>query len=283
MKDQTIDLADGRTIGFTDYGDPADVPVFHCHGAPGSRRQPHSQAQIARDNGYRVIGVDRPGYGLSSPLIGRHITDCAGDIITVADHLGIDRFMLVGASTGGAYALAIAAHAPSRVTAVLLCCAMTDMRWARKHAPLAACAPIWTAPDRETALVRAVGAFGEDGSAIVDFAALPSADITFMSNPALAEFLPDMEPFRQGMQGLVDDRIADGPDVGWSSFDVGQVSCPVTIIHGLLDNMVPVAHAGHISSLLPQSDLQIFEGDGHLSINDRIIPVLQRMFAGGRQ
>jgi hypothetical protein len=44
-----------------------------------------------------------------------------------------------------------------------------------------------------------------------------------------------------------------------------------------------VAHAGHISSLLPQSDLQIFEGDGHLSINDRIIPVLQRMFAGGRQ
>jgi pimeloyl-ACP methyl ester carboxylesterase len=272
---QTLTLVDGRVVGFADYGDASQIAVFHCHGAPGSRLQPNSQAAQARDNGFRVIGVDRPAYGLSSPLPGRSIADSACDILSVADHLGIDQFMIVGASTGGAYALALAALAPRRVLNVVLCCALADMRWAHIQAPIPGCDAIWDAPDRTAALAQATASWGDDGSGLVDVSALPPADIAFITNPALAAFLPDVEAFRQGMQGIVDDRIADGPIVGWGSFDVSNVTCPVTIIHGLLDTIVPVAHAGHIASLLPQSDLQIFESDGHLSINDHIVPTLR--------
>ncbi len=76
-----------------------------------------------------MIGIDRPGYGLSTPLPGRSIADWVPDGIAVADHLGIDRFVAVGVSTGGAYALALAALHPDRVLGVLACCALTDMQW----------------------------------------------------------------------------------------------------------------------------------------------------------
>jgi pimeloyl-ACP methyl ester carboxylesterase len=271
----------GRRVAFADYGAPDGLPVFHCHGAPGSRHQPHSQAQAARALGLRVIGVDRPGYGLSTPQPGREIADGARDLLAVADHLDIESMLVVGASTGGAYALALAELAPQRVAAVVLCCAMADMRWARQHAPMTACDFVWSAPNRATATARAVSAWGHDGSRLIDLSdaasSFPPADLAFMANPALAAFVPDLEPFRQGVAGLVDDRMADGPAKGWFSFDVRAVRCPVTILHGERDTLVPVAHARHIASLLPQARLEIFANDGHLSINDRVLPAVAEL------
>jgi hypothetical protein len=34
---QTVELHDGRALGFAEYGDPDGKPVFHFHGHPGSR------------------------------------------------------------------------------------------------------------------------------------------------------------------------------------------------------------------------------------------------------
>jgi pimeloyl-ACP methyl ester carboxylesterase len=279
--DQHITLDDGRVIGFADYGKAGDEVVFVCHGSPGSRRQPHSQAASAREKGYRIIALDRPGYGLSSPLPGRSIAQASADILAVAGYLNIERFMVVGASTGGAYALALAAQAPKRVSGVLLCCAMTDMRWANIHAPMPACAPIWQAQSRAEALATASNIWGDDGSKMHDFldpkVPWPAADLAFITDPALAPFLPDHEVLRQGMQGIVDDRLADGPTIGWRSFDVNQIHCPVMIIHGQQDTQVPVAHAHHITSLLPDAQLKIFAKDGHLSINARILTALDNL------
>jgi CspA family cold shock protein len=35
--DETIELSDGRTLGFATFGQPGGVPVVYCHGGPGSR------------------------------------------------------------------------------------------------------------------------------------------------------------------------------------------------------------------------------------------------------
>ena len=74
-------------------------------------------ADEAAEAGFRLIGIDRPGYGLSTPWPGRSIVDWVPDGIAVADHLGIGRFVAVGVSTGGAYVLALAALHPDRVPA----------------------------------------------------------------------------------------------------------------------------------------------------------------------
>src|SRR4051794_19082902 len=105
MHEGTITVASGRTVGFADFGDIGDpsvegLPVLWAHGGPGSRLDPGYLAPRAAEAGVRFIGIDRPGYGWSTPQIGRTIADWVPDALAVADHLGVDRFVVVGTSTG---------------------------------------------------------------------------------------------------------------------------------------------------------------------------------------
>ena len=136
MEDQTIGLASGRTVGFADYGIADATAVLWCHGGPGSRLEPAYLRRQASEAGLRIIGIDRPGYGLSTPQPGRTIAGWVPEALAVADHLGIGPFAAVGISTGGAYALALAALAPARVLGVVACCSMTDMRWPEGRATM---------------------------------------------------------------------------------------------------------------------------------------------------
>ena len=100
----TILTPDRRTIGYDDYGPDDGVPVLWCHGGPGSRFEPMWLQDDAAAAGLRLVGIDRPGYGNSTPRPGRSIADGVADVLAVADHLAIDAFVTVGVSTGGAYA-----------------------------------------------------------------------------------------------------------------------------------------------------------------------------------
>ena len=125
MEEQAILLADSRTVGFVDYGSPAATAVLWCHGGPGSRVEPTHLRSRARAAGLRIVGIDRPGYSLSAPQPARTIAGWVPDALAVAGHLGIEQFVTVGTSTGGAYALALAALARERVLGVVACCSMT--------------------------------------------------------------------------------------------------------------------------------------------------------------
>ena len=57
----TIGVADGRTVGFYDYGPDDATAVLWCHGGPGSRMEPAAVAPEAAAAGYRIVGIDRPG------------------------------------------------------------------------------------------------------------------------------------------------------------------------------------------------------------------------------
>ena len=99
----TVTSPDGRTIGFDDQEPPDGTAVLWCHGGPGSRLEPVWLRDEAVAAGLRIVGVDRPGYGLSTPRPGRTIADTVADLLAVADHLAIEQFVTVGVSTGGAY------------------------------------------------------------------------------------------------------------------------------------------------------------------------------------
>src|SRR3954464_6157218 len=123
MADHTLTI-DSRLVGFADYGPGDGIPVLWCHGGPGSRFEPAPLADAAATAGLRLIGIDRPGYGLSEPQPGRTLVGWIRDAIAVADRLGAEQFGTVGVSTGGAYALALAAMEPPRVLGVVACAAM---------------------------------------------------------------------------------------------------------------------------------------------------------------
>src|SRR3990170_1660638 len=62
---RSLRLADGRQIGFAEYGDPQGLPVLALHGTPGSRFMFALTDQAARQRRLRIVAPDRPGYGLS--------------------------------------------------------------------------------------------------------------------------------------------------------------------------------------------------------------------------
>jgi pimeloyl-ACP methyl ester carboxylesterase len=202
--------------------------------------------------------------------------------VAVLEALAIDRCAVVGVSTGGAYALAVAAGVPDRVSGVVACCALTDMRWAEgkaRQAPLMG--GVWEAPDREAAIAIVVEQVGEDGSKMFtppdDAPPLPPADLALLSDPAWGEAMAQAGPamFAQGVVGYVDDRLADG--VGWTSFDVGAVRAPTIVLHGSDDSIVDVAQARHTASIVPGARLRIVDGLAHLSIVGQVVPTLAEL------
>ncbi|MBU2601745.1 MAG: alpha/beta hydrolase [Actinobacteria bacterium] len=100
MQDNTLELSDGRTLGFADYGRPDAVPVMLFHGTPGSRVYGLDDDHLLDKFGVRVVCPERPGYGLSDPDPGRTIRDWAADVKELADHLGLGRLHLAGESGG---------------------------------------------------------------------------------------------------------------------------------------------------------------------------------------
>ena len=64
-----IAVGDDRQIGFAEFGAPQGRAIFWLHGTPGARRQIPVEARVyAEENDIRLIGVDRPGIGSSTPL-----------------------------------------------------------------------------------------------------------------------------------------------------------------------------------------------------------------------
>ncbi len=112
-----MQLRDGRTLGFAEYGDPGGNVLFYFHGYPGARVEARLLAEPAERLGIRLIGIDRPGMGLSTFQARRRFLDWPADVAELADKLGIDRFSVVGCSGGGPYALACACKIPDRLVA----------------------------------------------------------------------------------------------------------------------------------------------------------------------
>lgn len=99
-----------RNIGYEIYGNQdvdAEKTVLFFHGTPGTRFFfSHKHSEIAKGHGIRVVVPERPGFGLSDPMMGRSLMDGAEDAKRVLESLGVTSVYVIGYSAGGPYALA---------------------------------------------------------------------------------------------------------------------------------------------------------------------------------
>src|ERR671916_1313979 len=117
-----LKLSDGRTLHAYDTGaNDADdrLAVFWHHGSPNIGPPPEPLFAAADRLGIRWASYDRPGYGGSTPRPDRDVASAAADASAVADALGIERFAVMGHSSGGSHALACAALLPECVLGVV--------------------------------------------------------------------------------------------------------------------------------------------------------------------
>jgi len=135
-----LDVGDGQRIWWSVAGNPRGTPAVILHGGPGSGSHPGSRRDFDPAR-YRIVQLDQRGCGSSTPHAGDPATDLStnttnhliADIERLRRHLGIERWVVWGASWGVTLALAYAERHPERVIAMVLASiTMTrraDVRW----------------------------------------------------------------------------------------------------------------------------------------------------------
>jgi len=115
----SVAVRNGRRLSFAEHGAAQGEALVWLHGTPGARRQiPFEARAYAEEHGLRLIGIDRPGIGTSTPYLYPNILDWTGDFELLLDALGVDTVRVIGLSGGGPYALATGAALPDRVHAL---------------------------------------------------------------------------------------------------------------------------------------------------------------------
>ncbi len=114
-------LRDDVTIYYAERGDPSGPPVVLLHGLTLSSRTMERLAASLPE--YRVLLVDLHGHGKSSSLRqpDRYlVSEFADDVVTLLDHLDIERVVLGGLSLGANVSYEVALRHPERVRALVL-------------------------------------------------------------------------------------------------------------------------------------------------------------------
>lgn len=267
----TTTLADGRTLEHLEAGTPDGIPVIFFHGTPSTGGQGAVLAEAARAHGVRLIAPSRPGYGastMSPPGLAR----TAKDTLQLADQLGIGRFALLGSSGGGPFALAMAAAAPDRVSAIAVLASPGNYAEVKPE--------VLGDGDRRALDLAAAGQFEE---ALEVMNTVADADLQGLRGLSEEEFsgaIAKMGPPGGGwlnrhpelLQLFEDDfrraiATSDGmsrDNLSWLrewDFDPASVSGRVQLVYGESDRMAEVAHGEWLRDHLSNSELRVISGD----------------------
>jgi len=269
-----IAVGENRRIGFAEFGKPQGRAIFWLHGTPGARRQiPIEARAYAERENIRLIGLDRPGIGSSTPHQYETVIAFADDMATIADVLGIDKMAVVGLSGGGPYALACAAAMPDRVVTVGVLGGVAPavgpesirgglMALGSFVAPMLQVAgtPIGLVASLLIRLIRPIASPAADLYGLVS----PPADRRLLARPELkAMFLDDLlNGSRKQLAAPFADIVVFARDWG---FHLDQVKVPVRWWHGDHDHIVPFAHGQHVVARLPDAELYELPGESHLA------------------
>jgi pimeloyl-ACP methyl ester carboxylesterase len=283
-------LRDGRTLAWSEAGDPQGRPVLFFHGCPDTRRAAWSGDAAARAAGIRLVAANRPGYGASTPAAPSY-PRIVEDTAELADSLGIDRFGVLGMSVGGTFALACAALLPERVGAAAVVATPgeaprmdpayprddLDEDGRRLFRSLAT-----GTPEENVARMRpdylgwraGVDPEDTDDDALAArwLAALPPEDRVLVDGPAAEVASAAREAIL-----VPDGYLADAAIVfGRWPFRVEDIACPVTLWYGERDPNAPPRNGAWLADRLPDATLNVLPSLGHLETLlrswDRILP-----------
>lgn len=291
---KTIQLSDGPTLAYLDIGDPEGRPVFYFHGGPGSRLEGLLFDELNQQLGIRMIALDRPGYRLSDFQEDRTYLDWPDDVSELADQLGIDHFAVLGWSSGGPYAAAVAHEIPQRITvaaivagegpytsddfpqSVLTSATFSGSRvnklfiWSANNGP-------WLM--RTLFRLARIQLFSDPaGSADLDAGFDMSAkDKQFFTRDFRHEFSAEMvEAFRQGAEGMTRDYTIERLD--WP-FELEEIHAPtVLVFHGEEDTALHPRVGEYVCMRIPSCDEPtIYPGEGHSVVYYRYEEIIQAM------
>ena len=244
--------------------------MFFFHGMPSSRLNGHADPTVLVAHEARWIAIDRPGIGLSDFQPQRTLLDWPDDVVQLADAFGFDRFGVVGNSAGGPYAAACAYKIPERLTHVGIISGVAPFDRLGAH----------DQRQRETFLDRRAPWLGRARTAAMAVAArrwpewtyeqvmkdMPEPDRIIASRPEVRDVLVGafLEAVRSGTRGVQHEMAMHAKPWG---FQPEEITIEVEIWHGDQDTSVPLSDAELLAEAIPNSNLTVCPGVGHLLID----------------
>ena len=289
-RDGVAELGNGRSLGYAEYGDEDGRVVLWFHGTPGACRQvPPDAPDLARRRGIRLIGIERPGTGLSTSYRYTRMLEWAHDVERFLDVHDIDRFAAVGLSGGGPFVLACGHHFGLRRMAAGAVLGGIGPTRGAEAAPgytrlLAPFEPVlsWVAaPVGAVVSCMLKPVASVMGSPAFDLYAnfvSPPCDRPVLKRPDMKEaFLYDITTAtRTGVRALTQDLLLFARD--WR-FSLRDIDVPIRFWHGDADRIVPLTHSVHQAALVPDSALTVVPGGGHFSGYETVEGVFDSLLA----
>jgi proline iminopeptidase len=285
----TLEVGDGNRVYWETCGNPWGKAAVVLHGGPGSGCTPWHR-RLFDPSAYRVVLFDQRNCGRSTPHASAPDTDLSSnttaslvaDIERSREHLGIERWLVLGGSWGSTLALAYAEAHPSRVTEIILFGVTTGRRkefdwmfrggismlfpeqWERLRASV-------PAPLRDGDIIEAYYRLLRDPDpAICNQAAL--AWCTWESaSPAWPPQTGLSPRFRNPEYALAFARIVTHYVRNYAWLEDGSLlrgvgaiaDIPGVMINGRFDLQAPIGWAYDLKRVWPRSKLVIVDDAGH--------------------
>jgi pimeloyl-ACP methyl ester carboxylesterase len=276
-----LTLPDGRRLSWHEFGAEDGSPVIYTAGTPVSGRGAVVYDEAARAAGLRWIAPDKPGYGGSDYQPERTLLSWADDLSVLVGHLGLQRFALVGESGGGPYTLAAARELGSRVNVAVLIASsglqdQDELAEAKLKNRLvfwlARWSPVLTAAHMTVLRWQMLTPAWREFSLRRDLARKPPAKHSALR----IEYEVVTDALRPGIRGTVQEL---GQLVSPWGFDLGDVTVPVHLWHGVRDAVVPAGRSRRLAQLLPDATLHLNDTSGHDVGVDRVGEIMSLLAA----
>lgn len=275
---RTTTSVDGRVIAFALWGDPEGFPIMSLHGTPGSRFDRWPKDDLYKGLGVCIVTHDRAGYGRSTRRRGRSVADEVEDVVTLADHLGFERFGVSGGSGGGPHSLACAALLPERVVRATCAVGIAPLGspGLERDAWLAGMDPEnvrefgWAESGEDVLTLELERQHAEmrqrvavDPSTVLGDFELSDSDRAQLARPEFIQVIREStsEQALNGVWGWVDDDLAFLRPWG---FNVAEIAIPVLVEYGVTDVLVPPAHGEWLAANVPGCVVKVEDDAGHL-------------------
>ena len=240
---------DGIEINYRIDGDGGETVVL-VNGLADELLSWEYQVGALLDAGFRVLRFDNRGVGLSSKPTGPYTTQMfAQDTRALVDHLGVDRFHLLGVSMGGMIAQEFALAWPEKLLSLVLACTY----------------------GRPDAFCQRMFAYWAD---LANFAGLGPVmrDVTLWAfTPEFFEQRPEEAREFDTAMRMIDQPIPaylaqlhsiQHHDAGDR---LGEIAVPTLVLAGEQDILIPVALSRRLVDAIPNAEWETTAG-GHACI-----------------
>lgn len=287
-----LKVSDIHEIYFEECGNPDGVPALMVHGGPGGGSNPTMQRYHDPDY-YRIILFDQRGCGRSTPhaeLEENTTWDLVADMERLREHLGIERWQLLGGSWGSTLSLAYAETHPQHVSELILRGVFTLRRREIEWFYQEGCS--WIFPDAFEAYLAPIPVH-ERGDMIAAYHKRLTGDDPVAQREAARAWsvwegttislLPDenrVRHFARDDYALAFARIECHYFVngGFLESDDQLIAdahllrdIRGVIVHGRYDIVTPIKSAWELSKAWPGSELKIVPDSGHAMTEPGII------------